>query len=426
MTGVEGQAPRARIAQATVDEVRDRLRLSQLVARRVKLRRAGQGWSGLCPFHSEKSSSFTVQDAKQFYHCFGCGAHGDCFDWVQHVDGCDFREAIVRCAAEAGVAILGEDGQPIGPTGTSAALDGRVSARIEPRVALERAGPAVVGSDEAGRWIWRTALPARGEIVEDWLRFRGCAPSASFDGVVSAIDTLRFHPRCPLSAWRIEQDPRDVLTAPAMVAPIRDGDGLIRGVHVTYLRPDGRGKAQLRPYGDGRERPTRKIFGAVQGNAVWLTVPPALAVGLDPAKMPLIVGEGIETCWSFAQARERASYRVAAALSLDNLQGGAVKLNGGALPLWNIEADHGRPPFVVADAGEVIVLVDADMKPLRQQKVQQVRGMKPVRADIGGLLRAEICGRLAAQHWRRAGATKVTAVRPPLGMDFNDAGRRVA
>jgi hypothetical protein len=113
-------------------------------------------------------------------------------------------------------------------------------------------------------------------------------------------------------------------------------------------------------------------------------------------------------------------------LSLENLQGGIERLKGGAIPLWNIRADPERPPFVVEGAGDVTIAVDSDMKPLRGQKVQLARGAKPVTADISGLQRAEICASLAVQHWRRAGARSVTAVRPPMGRDFNDEYRRVA
>src|SRR3546814_2592633 len=59
-----------------LDELRNRLTLSAVVGRRVKLVKRGREHSGLCPFHNEKTPSFTVSDDKGFYHCFGCGAHG--------------------------------------------------------------------------------------------------------------------------------------------------------------------------------------------------------------------------------------------------------------------------------------------------------------------------------------------------------------
>ena len=66
----------AGIPDHVIEQVRERTDLGELVARHVTLRRAGQRLVGLCPFHSEKSPSFTVHPDKQFFHCFGCEAHG--------------------------------------------------------------------------------------------------------------------------------------------------------------------------------------------------------------------------------------------------------------------------------------------------------------------------------------------------------------
>src|SRR3546814_5876755 len=65
-----------------LDELRNRLTLSAVVCRRVKLVKRGREHSGLCPFHNEKTPSFTVSDYKGFYHCFGCGAHGSAIVFV--------------------------------------------------------------------------------------------------------------------------------------------------------------------------------------------------------------------------------------------------------------------------------------------------------------------------------------------------------
>lgn len=401
------------IPPSTIEEVRQRVGLSGLIAHRVKLARAGRGWKGLCPFHLEKTASFTVTDEKGFYHCHGCGAHGDAFRWVQEIDGVSFREAVLRLAADAGVTI--PDAAPSGP---SAALDGRLASAVAPvEVALDHPVFDCVSSATAGRWIWNGAGPARGEIVETYLASRGLDPLAAFDGEHCAIDSIRFHPRCPVSAWRVDDDPGAArLTAPAMIAPIGDAAGARWGVHVTFLASDGRSKAKL-PLVRGKERPTRKIFGQVGGHAVFLTPAEAMC---SPA--PLIVGEGLETTWSFAQSLGRPC-RVAAALSLENLQGGQLRLADGTRPMWNVRSDPDRAPFLLDDAGEVVVAVDADMKALRGQRLQLTRGAKPVTADINGLQRAELCASLAVQAWRRAGASKVSAVRPRVGQDFNDAAQ---
>ena len=416
-----------RLDQATVERARGAVSLTTLVARRVKLSRCGREWKGLCPFHQEKTPSFNVVESKGFYHCFGCGAHGDAIRWLQEVEGLDFRAAVQS--------LLGGE-----------LPDARRPARIAERTPPERPQRFdCVDSATAGRWIWRSAFPARGEVVEAYLRSRGLDPDAQFlgpaimvGGGYAAIDQLRFHPRCPASVWRVNDDPRDArLTAPAMVAPISDAEGAVWGVHVTYLAHDGRSKARFPPV-QGRERPTRKMFGKVGGNAVFLTGPhpdPLPQAG-EGEGAPLIVGEGIETVWAFAQGFGRPC-RVLATLSLENLQGGAIRLRDGSLPLWNVQADPARSPFTLSPCGspanqprslpgDVIILVDADMKPLRDQKLQRSRGARPERGDLSGLERAEICAALATQAWRRAGASSVRAVRPRMGADFNDQVRGLA
>ncbi len=74
--------------------LRDRLTLTEVIRPHVKLTRKGREYTGLCPFHQEKSPSFTVNDEKGFYHCFGCGAHGDIFDFVMHKQNMPFMEAV--------------------------------------------------------------------------------------------------------------------------------------------------------------------------------------------------------------------------------------------------------------------------------------------------------------------------------------------
>ena len=65
------------IPPAFLQDLLSRVDVVELVGRHVQLKRGGANWSGLCPFHAEKSPSFTVSPSKQFYHCFGCGASGD-------------------------------------------------------------------------------------------------------------------------------------------------------------------------------------------------------------------------------------------------------------------------------------------------------------------------------------------------------------
>ena len=87
-----------------IDDLRQRVPLSDVVGRRVKLIRKGRRHSGLCPFHAEKTPSFSVVDDDGFYHCFGCGVHGDAISFLREMDGLEFMEAVERLAEMAGLA----------------------------------------------------------------------------------------------------------------------------------------------------------------------------------------------------------------------------------------------------------------------------------------------------------------------------------
>ena len=84
-----------------LDELRQRLSLVAVIARKVRLTRRGRESTGLCPFHNEKTPSFTVSDEKGFFHCFGCGAHGDVIGFVMRSEGLSFPETVERLARGA-------------------------------------------------------------------------------------------------------------------------------------------------------------------------------------------------------------------------------------------------------------------------------------------------------------------------------------
>ncbi len=87
------------------DELRSRVTLSEVIGRKVKITRAGREFKACCPFHHEKTPSFTINDDKQFYHCFGCGAHGDAIKFIMEHDNLGFMDAVEVLAAEAGMQV---------------------------------------------------------------------------------------------------------------------------------------------------------------------------------------------------------------------------------------------------------------------------------------------------------------------------------
>ena len=88
-----------------IEDLRQRVPLSDIIGKRVKLVRKGRRYTGLCPFHSEKTPSFSVVDDDGYYHCFGCGVHGDAISFLREMDGLEFMEAVERLADMAGLAM---------------------------------------------------------------------------------------------------------------------------------------------------------------------------------------------------------------------------------------------------------------------------------------------------------------------------------
>lgn len=89
-------------------QVKSAADIVRIVGDSVRLKRSGTNWSGLCPFHQEKTPSFSVSQAKQFYYCFGCGAKGDVFRFVMETERVDFLESVRRVAARSGIPVPSE------------------------------------------------------------------------------------------------------------------------------------------------------------------------------------------------------------------------------------------------------------------------------------------------------------------------------
>ena len=97
--------PRNHEAEAVRDRIRDATDIVDLVSEHVQLTRRGRNFLGLCPFHEEKTPSFSVNPDRQFYHCFGCGVGGDVFKFIQEIDRVTFVEAVNFLAERAGIAL---------------------------------------------------------------------------------------------------------------------------------------------------------------------------------------------------------------------------------------------------------------------------------------------------------------------------------
>ncbi len=222
-------------------DLKARVRLSPHVSRRVKLAGSrGGDLFGCCPFHDERTPSFSVNDAKGFFHCFGCGAHGDVLDWWQKAEGLSFTDAVERLKREAGEV----DRMP--PASRPKARDAEMARK-----------------QAEARAIWEATQPIGGTFAETYLR------EARRIGIELPA-CLRFHPG-------LRPDPREATTWPALVAIVTDRAGDLVAIQRTFLRPDGGGKAPI-------ERPKRALGPVGLG-----------AVRLAPATSIVGLAEGIET-----------------------------------------------------------------------------------------------------------------------------------
>jgi len=93
------------ISKETVQLIKEKVDIVQVISQYVSLQKSGSGYKGLCPFHSEKTPSFHVNPVLKFYHCFGCGASGDVIKFVQEIEHLSFRDAVMRLARQVGIDI---------------------------------------------------------------------------------------------------------------------------------------------------------------------------------------------------------------------------------------------------------------------------------------------------------------------------------
>ena len=96
---------RGLISEDVINQIRDRTDIVEVVGQHVSLTRAGQNLKGLCPFHQEKSPSFTVSPSRQIFHCFGCGAGGNVFTFLTRITGASFPETVREIGRKVGIEV---------------------------------------------------------------------------------------------------------------------------------------------------------------------------------------------------------------------------------------------------------------------------------------------------------------------------------
>ncbi|MDP9320560.1 MAG: DNA primase [Chloroflexota bacterium] len=216
------------------DLVKERVDIVQLVGERVQLRKAGRAYSGLCPFHAEKTPSFSVDPDRRTFHCWGCGEKGDVFDWLIKIDGIDKAEALKVLADKAGVPLTG----------------GRPPAEREREKRL-------LAAHETAHFYFRQALRGtpKGQAAAEYVAARGIdqkmveqfgvayAPDQP-DGLLTYLRKKGYADEEILSSGLAVQTDRGLFDRfrDRLIVPIRDARGRIIAFGGRALRADQRGK----------------------------------------------------------------------------------------------------------------------------------------------------------------------------------------
>ncbi|MEO6248542.1 MAG: CHC2 zinc finger domain-containing protein [Sphingomicrobium sp.] len=225
------------------DAIRRQHLLADVAGRHIALKRIGNEWTGLCPFHEDGRPSFTIFADGQRFYCFGCSASGDVLDFVAVIEGIGLVEAASRLSVDYNKPAF------LGPSRAC-------------QCAQQRPSPEELGKMERVRSIWNSAQPAPDTLAAVYLASR------AITGPIPA--SIRF---AVLAAGR-------GVTGPALVASIVSLSGGLIGVQRTFLAADGSGKATM-------DKPKLSL-GSVRGGAIRCG---------EPAEI-LIIAEGLEDALS--------------------------------------------------------------------------------------------------------------------------------
>jgi DNA primase len=245
------------IPPAFIQDLLSRVDIVEVVGRQVQLKKAGLNFSGLCPFHAEKSPSFTVTPTKQFYHCFGCGAHGNAIGFLIENSGLPFVEAVKDLAQQVGMSIPEDDSSPAERERAAAHKRRQATLSDVLAKAAEHYRNQLKGSPRAIDYLKGRGLS--GEVAAQF--GLGYAPEG-WRGLASVFPSYD-DPLLEESGMVIAKDAEDAQARGPSAGPPQAGPHSLGGSDGV---PDGRG-AQVR-YDRFRDRimfPIRSVQGEVIG-----------------------------------------------------------------------------------------------------------------------------------------------------------------
>ncbi len=243
-----------------LDELRARTVLSTLIGKSIKVTRAGREYKACCPFHNEKTPSFTINDDKGFYHCFGCGAHGDAIRWMTEQRGLPFMDAVKELAATAGLEVP--------------AADPRAAARAEAAVSLRDV------TEASANWFRERLADGEGADARAYLQKRGLSAATIATFALGYAPDERGRLREVLGKFGDDLAVESgMLIQPPIDAPDDGRDGL----------PSGKARQQRDGLPSGKARQKREPYDRFRGR---LMIPIRDARGRTIAFGGRILGTG--------------------------------------------------------------------------------------------------------------------------------------
>lgn len=360
---------RPSIPQSAIDDVNARTDLVELVSdSSVKLVKSGREWMGLCPFHSERTPSFTVRPDKGFCHCFGCGAHETAIGYQMRVYGQTFIEAIKDLAWRAGVDLTDYVGRAEKPAH-------KPKPKIASRADEKDRETETNKRRLRGHALWKKGVAVEGTAAEEYLaNYRGIDW-----GLFLQSPVHRFVP--DYEFWyraKDAQKPEAIWTGPALLTVMQYIDDRFAACHITCIDLDQeKGRLKLTAPDDGRDLNTKRVMGDPSKSAMRLGRPAFKMVG----------GEGLETTYSGMMVSGLSGW---CSYSLDNLVGACVMdAKGDRHPLDgrrklpSVVPDIARPGMIwPRECRERIFLGDGDTKDMHMLKAKLERGCR--RAAVEG------------------------------------------
>jgi DNA primase len=402
----------------SIDRLRDAVDMTDLVGAKTDLRRVGSRWTGLCPFHEERTPSFSVNAEEKLFYCFGCQAKGDAIGFVEQSEGLDFVDAVELLADRYGVRLEREDDDP--------QADERRRHQQRVRALLDRAASFYAA------YLWDAAEAARARdyladrgLAEDTLReFKiGYAPSA-WDRMLTGAQRSGFRPNELEAAGLVQRGRQgshyDRFRGRIMF-PLADRRGRVLGFGARAMR-DGQGPKYLNSSESKLFHKGRQLFG------IHLAHGPAVKSGR------IVAVEGYTDVLALHQAGMRDSVaimgtaitddqmkllaatapRVVLALDADRSGQEAmlrVARTGSALHV--VEMPEGKDPADLIAAGEADSFRERLERalPMMQFQVRRVLADADLETPAGRDVALEKAARLIAEHTREGSAMRDELVR---------------